>query len=206
MKKFIKLFAIATALGLSAQAHAALTFYTEVSAFTNSLSTFKTDSLNGITLGMSTTEVIRPDFTLLAPFQMYGCNTEGGSSNPCGNNALIGFDDAFFFTYAANQTFVFNNAVNGFGFTYASPVGSPQGDVAGILGTFSQTPSTHFFGVISDEKITTFTGVGGSHLIVDNFTYGVTALPEPETYALMLAGLGVMGAVAHRRKQKSMSA
>ena len=30
----------------------------------------------------------------------------------------------------------------------------------------------------------------------------VTAVPEPETYAMLLAGLGVMGAVARRRKAK----
>ena len=30
--------------------------------------------------------------------------------------------------------------------------------------------------------------------------YSVTAVPEPETYALMLAGLGVMGWVARRRR------
>jgi len=27
------------------------------------------------------------------------------------------------------------------------------------------------------------------------------AVPEPETYAMMLAGLGLMGFVAHRRKR-----
>lgn len=30
----------------------------------------------------------------------------------------------------------------------------------------------------------------------------VTAVPEPETYAMMLAGLGLMGAIARRRKAK----
>ncbi|MBL8491861.1 MAG: PEP-CTERM sorting domain-containing protein [Rhodocyclaceae bacterium] len=29
----------------------------------------------------------------------------------------------------------------------------------------------------------------------------VTAVPEPETYATMLAGLGVLGALARRRRQ-----
>lgn len=33
-----------------------------------------------------------------------------------------------------------------------------------------------------------------------NFT--VAAIPEPETYAMMLAGLGLMGFMARRRKQK----
>ena len=34
---------------------------------------------------------------------------------------------------------------------------------------------------------------------VDNLT--VAAVPEPETYAMLLAGLGIMGAVARRKKQ-----
>lgn len=34
-----------------------------------------------------------------------------------------------------------------------------------------------------------------------NLTLSVTAVPEPETYALLLAGLGVVGASAARRRQ-----
>ena len=34
----------------------------------------------------------------------------------------------------------------------------------------------------------------------------VTAVPEPETYAMMLAGLGLMGTIARRRKQKLLNA
>ena len=37
--------------------------------------------------------------------------------------------------------------------------------------------------------------------VLDIATAGSAApIPEPETYALVLAGLGVLGAVAHRRK------
>ena len=39
-------------------------------------------------------------------------------------------------------------------------------------------------------------GYGGA---LDNIS--VTAVPEPETYAMLLAGLGLMGCIARRRKQ-----
>ncbi|MDZ7890646.1 MAG: PEP-CTERM sorting domain-containing protein [Rhodoferax sp.] len=35
---------------------------------------------------------------------------------------------------------------------------------------------------------------------IDNIRFTVTAVPEPETYALLLAGLGVVGAIARRKK------
>ena len=52
-------------------------------------------------------------------------------------------------------------------------------------------PSTHlvfYAGGTSDSY-------GGS---IDNIS--VTAVPEPETYAMLLAGLGLMGSIARRRK------
>lgn len=45
-------------------------------------------------------------------------------------------------------------------------------------------------------------GVGDESWGVDNVKVTVSAVPEPETYTMLLAGLGLMGAVARRRKQK----
>jgi hypothetical protein len=45
----------------------------------------------------------------------------------------------------------------------------------------------------------------GTNLLVDDIQVNATApIPEPETYAMMLAGLGLLGVVARRRKQKSV--
>ncbi|MDR3324058.1 MAG: PEP-CTERM sorting domain-containing protein [Zoogloeaceae bacterium] len=33
------------------------------------------------------------------------------------------------------------------------------------------------------------------------YTYGAPAVPEPETYALLLAGLGLMGVIVRRRRK-----
>jgi hypothetical protein len=46
----------------------------------------------------------------------------------------------------------------------------------------------------------TVVGYGGSY--GGNANLVVSAVPEPETYAMMLAGLGLLGAVARRRKAK----
>ena len=38
----------------------------------------------------------------------------------------------------------------------------------------------------------------------ESLTTVVTAVPETETYAMMLAGLGLMGSIARRRKNKAV--
>ena len=38
------------------------------------------------------------------------------------------------------------------------------------------------------------------YIVLDNFTYLAAPVPEPQTYALMLAGLGFVRLVARRRK------
>lgn len=43
--------------------------------------------------------------------------------------------------------------------------------------------------------------VNGSSVYIDNFA--VTPVPEPETYAMLLAGLGLLGFAARRRQQNA---
>jgi hypothetical protein len=63
-------------------------------------------------------------------------------------------------------------------------------------------------GSISDSDTGYFTLHLKGHVNQDehgSYDVHVTAVPEPETYAMLLAGLGLVGAVARRRKSTSDS-
>jgi len=64
----------------------------------------------------------------------------------------------------------------------------------------SGTNDGAFRGIARSGSDIAFFRLSGSYLIAHDIT--IAAVPEPETYAMLLAGLGVMGAVARRRKAK----
>lgn len=67
------------------------------------------------------------------------------------------------------------------------------------------TAAPHELIVTGFAKGTSIVGFTGSVGISNTPFVSVSAVPEPESYALMLAGLGVMGAIARRRnKSKSV--
>jgi hypothetical protein len=77
-------------------------------------------------------------------------------------------------------------------------------------GTFlvDANPDTFNPGVSSTSGLVLTWGPDGYNVGVDEIRLTVaptvtTAVPEPETYAMMLAGLGLLGFAARRRKQKS---
>ena len=71
-------------------------------------------------------------------------------------------------------------------------------------GTFQRPFTTEGFSFVATSSLTTLSfihtfGPGGSNdPLIDGVS--VTAVPEPETYAMLLAGLGLLGFMARRRK------
>ncbi|MPZ46067.1 MAG: PEP-CTERM sorting domain-containing protein [Betaproteobacteria bacterium] len=57
-----------------------------------------------------------------------------------------------------------------------------------------------FFGITRPNADIRAIAFGGTGLVMDDFTFA-TPVPEPGTYALMLAGLGLVGTIAARKRR-----
>ena len=90
---------------------------------------------------------------------------------------------------------------NGLGYSFGDLSGSVLMTTAGAAaGNVWQ----HFTGLVnlSGPTVLTFTAMGTSNSFgasIDNVSV-TAAVPEPETYAMLLAGLGLMGTIVRRRK------
>ena len=96
---------------------------------------------------------------------------------------------------AYNQVTFWNGSTSLGSFTGAAVKAPPNGDQS----------YARFFNVntTGSEVITKVTFAStGMAFETDNHAF-VTAVPEPETYALMLAGLGLIGTIVRRRKAKN---
>ncbi len=107
------------------------------------------------------------------------------------------------------------------GYGYFNPSGSDIADgnygfagagikIGALAGSFSSTPGVSDWFTIGYSKQITLISTGHIYAAINDtysannsgaFMVNVTMVPEPETYALLLAGLGLIGA-ATRRKSK----
>ena len=77
-------------------------------------------------------------------------------------------------------------------------------DFTGTSATTSSNKPTPIYGVISVSPYT-LTGFGSTPSNWVALAPVVSAVPEPETYAMLLAGLGLVGFTARRRKASNFS-
>lgn len=97
----------------------------------------------------------------------------------------------------------------GLGFDFTSPVttptaGSVLGNTAGLVANIGGTVTTAWSaGDTLWIRWNDINDAGNDHgLAIDNVSFSVTtaAVPEPGTYAMLLAGLGAVGFIARRRR------
>nr|WP_315261388.1 choice-of-anchor E domain-containing protein [uncultured Duganella sp.] len=109
---------------------------------------------------------------------------------------LGGYDGVQDFGGASGHTYTFEDVVNSNSATYSGNLGSFIGSgnyLAGVSGTSDQslagTGNTAFYAFVSMDAYAKVT-----------YTYAALPVPEPETYAMLLAGLALVGGIARRRK------
>ena len=78
-------------------------------------------------------------------------------------------------------------------------------DNGGVFVDFNNTPQNFTFsgGGSFSLSVNDLSVTAGNSVAVTGQITNVSAIPEPESYAMMLAGLGLMGFVTNRRKRKA---
>jgi hypothetical protein len=117
----------------------------------------------------------------------------------------LGSTSAGYFLPSETATFSFNSPITAFAIdvnTYAPADGAysaslNSGDVVSSLHeVFPNTTTGQFIGFVSDTAFSsvTISATTGFSYTLDTLVYGsATAVPEPEAYAMLLAGLGLLG-------------
>ncbi len=221
-KFLVKPLAAAALLVVAGASQAAITVYNSLATFTAAVGTTGTDTYTGFSIvGSTPSPIIRS----AGPFSYTADTTPAGTFFGAGTTA-----NPWLSTNTATDTITFNTFSGGvvgvggnfFGSTVAGTFTS--GNISVIAtdasGSSSQTilaaTTGSFLGFVSNGPMTSLTvcvlqttsGVCGSAVsgfiwpTVDNLVLASAAapVPEPQTYAMLLAGLGFVGFMARRRR------
>jgi hypothetical protein len=129
----------------------------------------------------------------------WSVGTSGGQAGP-GTVALSTAVKYYGFLWGSSDSY---NTVT---FSVFDGTNTNQVSLTGLAvpsGTGNQSVSRYLnFFAGSGETITGVSFASSQNAFeTDNHAYSVTAVPEVETYAMMLAGLGLMGTIARRRNK-----
>jgi hypothetical protein len=201
--KYFNKYAILVALS-------ALSFGAQATSISNSSSgltgTFTTENFDSWVLG-SSSDVSSPDLSFDS-FQ-YADNLYDGVFPHLSGNSILNDSELI-------STFSFSGAVSGVAFNFVSTGGDAiftafLGAVeVGQFTALTGIANDNFYGFkdISFDSISIDTnGTEYASYALDNLQVAssleiaaVTQVPEPESYAMFMAGLGLMGFIARRRK------
>lgn len=149
---------------------------------------------------------------------VYAASESGVTAQPAGGTGNFWSVGTSPVTQNGPGTVTFSDVVKYYGFLWGSSddyntvtFSLSGGDVSSVSltgldvpsGTGDQSVSRYLnFFAQGNEVITGVTfASNGNAFETDNHAYSVTAVPEPETYTMMLAGLGLIGAIARRRNK-----
>ncbi len=213
--------AIASAVMLLAatSAHAELTTYTSQAAYLAAVGTTSVDSFDG--LGPESLDGFEGPVTFNAGDISYTASVGpistlfyGASDNDSDwwlstNNRTdtVTFSD-FSTNIAGAGGFFFGSDVFGFSNPAASITISATDSLGGTLSYTITAPTVNsFVGFVSSGNLTSLSFTVGDQIgvwpTVNDLHLSVAAVPEPETYGMMLAGLGLLGYAARRKQRKS---
>jgi hypothetical protein len=200
LKKIASILALSSTISVSLSASATTINFDDLSGFgfiTNGYNSLDWNNfyfLNPITY---------PNSTTLNGYKNGTVSPQNVATNAGGQAASIssinGFtlNDAFFtaaWNHRLNLKAVATDGVNTYIKNFILDTSGPQ-DIVFNFANITSVTFTSFGGIDAGF------GGGGTHFAMDNLTINAP-VPEPETYAMLMAGLGVMGFVARRRKNK----
>jgi hypothetical protein len=208
--------ALAAAFVFSTAAQAAVTVYTDQASFLAAVSNPGVDTFNDISsLGSTPSPLFRVagPHSYTATSQLFFGGSLGGGDNFLSTNTAT--DTMTFSGFSAGVSAIggefFGSDISG---AFAA-VGSislviDTGDSESIF-TIANPTATSFFGIVSTTGLVSFTVLsptvdGGppffwpsaNNLVLAELSAG-PAIPEPASWALMIAGFGLVGAAARRR-------